>query len=177
MARMARRCNSNNLDRVLEMKHNLFGPLILLLLYTNAAFCLGSVVKKDYKYNSFPRSWEDARRFCSGKFTDLATIYTHSDVNNLDIHYDFWIGLNRSGPQSNEWVWSDGLENNVNNLLHNKENATGDCAMVKYNEQNRIYIRNCNDHRFFMCQKSNLLSNNYQFIPELYKLLSQQHSH
>ncbi|KAK5615460.1 hypothetical protein CRENBAI_000710 [Crenichthys baileyi] len=124
------------------MKSSLFGPLILLLVSSSSVvFGLGSVVKKFYKPIQDVLSWKEAQSYCRREFTDLATIYTESDITNLYINeYYSWIGLHRSTTpsQGSNWIWSDGENYRVDYWQYNMANATGNCAMVKYNDKRSI---------------------------------------
>ncbi|MED6260278.1 hypothetical protein ATANTOWER_010851 [Ataeniobius toweri] len=157
--------NPDVIWRILKMKSSLFGPLILLLVSSSSSvvFGLGSVVKTFYKPIQVVLSWKEAQSYCRREFTDLATIYTESDIKNLYINeYYSWIGLHRDPTQSqgSNWIWSDGENYNVNYWQDNMANANGNCAVVKYNEK-RIYVQDCGARWFFICRQYY----NYKFIP------------
>ncbi|MEQ2228632.1 hypothetical protein ILYODFUR_010779 [Ilyodon furcidens] len=151
------------------MKSSLFGPLILLLVSSSSSsvvFGLGSVVKNFYKPTPVVLSWKDAQSYCRREFTDLATIYTESDIESLYINeYYSWIGLHRdpTRSQGSNWIWSDGENYNVDYWQDNMTYATGNCAVVKYNEK-RIYVQDCGARWFFICRQY-YNHGHYKFIP------------
>ncbi|KPP58667.1 C-type mannose receptor 2-like, partial [Scleropages formosus] len=65
----------------------------------------------DYYFVNEAKSWDDAKQFCRKKYTDLATVQTPHDLEQLlkaakGISYRMaWIGLRQTPPN---WKWSNG---------------------------------------------------------------------
>nr|XP_008295546.1 PREDICTED: uncharacterized protein LOC103368830 [Stegastes partitus] len=77
------------------LKRILSGPFLLLVLSSTVAG-LGSVVSRNYWHSRTLYTWKEAQNYCRRHRTDLATIYTNSDRDRLDMDsYNAWIGLYR----------------------------------------------------------------------------------
>lgn len=71
----------------------------------------------------------------SSEFTDLATIYAQSDINDLYIKdYIVWIGVHYN-TTTDKWIWPYGDILNINDWEHKGWAAHGKCAYVKYSDK------------------------------------------
>lgn len=71
----------------------------------------------------------------SAFYTDLATIYTQSDVDSWNLKgYHAWIGLYRNRPGL-YWLWTDGRIDDQVFWAVNEPLADESCAYVIYNSK------------------------------------------
>lgn len=150
-------------DRAL-VKSRLSGVFLLLFLSSTVSG-LGSVVQRSYKFITDTLSWEDAQSACKvAPYTDLAIFYTQSDVDLIDLkQYYTWIGLHRDPGSPDDWDWSDGSDYKFTKLGKNLT-ASEDCMTIDYLSK-KGWGQDCENVRFFMCQKKTSSDPEYVFIP------------
>nr|XP_046251768.1 macrophage mannose receptor 1-like isoform X2 [Scatophagus argus] len=152
------------------MQQGLSGLLLLLLLLSSCASGLESVVRKDYRYFANQRTWKKAQSICRRYYTDLATIYTQSDTELMNMNeYFAWIGLHRPAnfSTSSNWLWSDGWNNFINRWAQDEPGDGESCAFISsYND--RFYGASCEKYFFFICEKDreNNPRYSFSFIPQ-----------
>uniref|UniRef100_A0A3Q2DTS5 Uncharacterized LOC107083864 n=1 Tax=Cyprinodon variegatus TaxID=28743 RepID=A0A3Q2DTS5_CYPVA len=160
------------------MMKALSGVWILLLLSSGNVSGLNSVLVRDHKYINYPASWENARHTCKRYYSDLATIYSEADVEDLYFQqYYAWIGMQRDQAK-----WSDILVSDHNfELLHLWEDRNPpyipECVAVSHHNffYQRVYGLNCGSHHFFICQDNQNGQTDYIFIPEAKNWSEAQH--
>ncbi|XP_045889174.1 macrophage mannose receptor 1-like [Micropterus dolomieu] len=135
---------------------------LFLLLLSSTVSGLGSVVVRNYQYINKSKTWQEAQSFCRSAFyTDLATIYTQSDVDSWNLKgYNAWISLYRNRPGL-FWLWTDGRIDDQVFWADDEPRADESCAYVIYNSK-RFYGANCARSFFFFCKTGN----NSIFIPQ-----------
>uniref|UniRef100_A0A8C4NST7 C-type lectin domain-containing protein n=1 Tax=Dicentrarchus labrax TaxID=13489 RepID=A0A8C4NST7_DICLA len=153
-------------DRILMMAMMSSLSGLFLLLFSSTVSGLGSVVWRKYAYIRSHLTWEDAQSFCrsSNWYTDLATIYTQSDLDQLFLDgYDSWIGLHKPGAY--KWYWSDGEINDFYKWADKQPDYRKDCASVNYGHK-RFYSNECDGYLFFICHDHHNNNYDYTFIPQ-----------
>ncbi|MFT7814759.1 C-type mannose receptor 2-like [Arapaima gigas] len=85
----------------------------ILFTFSSALFTGLHCIQADYYFVNEAKSWDDAQDFCRKKYTDLATVQTQQEQDQLlkaakGLYYgSAWIGLQRTPPN---WKWSNGQE-------------------------------------------------------------------
>ncbi|XP_037835847.1 macrophage mannose receptor 1-like [Kryptolebias marmoratus] len=144
------------------MKSSLSGPFLHILFLSSSAFGLTSVVSKTYIHIRSGTTWKNAQTICKTYYTDLATFYTESDLNQIKLYqYNAWIGLHRQRSEGNDWIWTNG-----NLADFSDEDYSRDCGTVGFDK--KFYARPCGNLLFFICQKTTDAQDSpeYYFIPE-----------
>ncbi|XP_032376522.1 uncharacterized protein LOC116692376 [Etheostoma spectabile] len=151
-----------------------FLVLLFLLSLSSTASGLGSVVQRNYFYISEYLTWKDAQSYCRSLTpdTDLATIFTQSDANSLNmVVYHAWTGLYKIDNSYWAWTTSYGFDVNADdNQYRWGESWTpsddNNCAIVYHNNQ-KFYARHCNGNYFFFCIEYTIYGTyKYMFIPQ-----------
>ncbi|RXM98667.1 C-type mannose receptor 2 [Acipenser ruthenus] len=109
------------------------------------------------------KTWSDAQSYCREKHTDLATVSSQEEANQLlnitgASLGDSWIGLYRDDTQN--WQWS-----NSDDVMYSNWRADVFCASV--NSEGKWTDLPCNHRKAFMCYKET------STIPERYTLIQQ----
>ncbi|XP_054879544.1 uncharacterized protein LOC129354080 [Poeciliopsis prolifica] len=140
---------------------NVSGSWIFLLLCTSFAFSLKSVLEREFRYNVYPSTWENARNVCRSHYTDLATVYSKADVQNRNLgRYYAWIGLGGVRTYWSDLVLFDGKGYFLNSLENQTLANSAKCLAASYHVWhynsypliNRVYGLNCGNEFFFICQ-------------------------
>ncbi|XP_035991813.1 lymphocyte antigen 75 [Fundulus heteroclitus] len=138
---------------MLNMKSSLLGPLVLLV-FSGMIECK----PKYYIPFNFGLTWDEARGFCQKYFTDLATNFTSSDLESMDLKQQLvWIGLKKK-KDADGWIWSDSKSHKPN-WAENEPSSGRDCAAVHFSDK-KLYAWICSSRRMFYCQKEG----NYTFV-------------
>ncbi|KAK1155245.1 snaclec coagulation factor IX/factor X-binding protein subunit B3-like, partial [Acipenser oxyrinchus oxyrinchus] len=93
-------------------------------------------------------SWSKAQSYCKEKHTDLATVHSQEEADQLlnitgdSLSDTAWIGLYRDDTQN--WQWS-----NSDDVIYSNWTADLFCASV--NSQGEWEDRVCNEKKAFMC--------------------------
>ncbi|KAK6477807.1 snaclec bitiscetin subunit alpha-like, partial [Huso huso] len=95
------------------------------------------------------KSWSEAQRYCREKHTDLATVRSQEEAEQLlnitgASLRDSWIGLYRDDTQN--WQWS-----NSDDVIYSNWRADLFCASV--NSDGKWTDLPCNLQKAFMCYK------------------------
>ncbi|XP_058873423.1 macrophage mannose receptor 1-like isoform X2 [Acipenser ruthenus] len=138
------------------------GLLILLL----AGFCVPAYNQiRKYVFVETVKSWSEAQRYCREKHTDLATVRSQEEVEQLlpvtgaSLIANAWIGLYRDDTQN--WQWS-----NSDDVIYSNWRADVFCASV--NSDGKWTDLPCNLKKAFMCYKENsIITERYTLIEEL----------
>ncbi|XP_058871696.1 snaclec bitiscetin subunit alpha-like [Acipenser ruthenus] len=123
------------------------GLLILLL----AGFCVPAYNQiRKHVFVKTVKSWSDAQRYCREKHTDLATVRSQEEAEQLlniagASLGDSWIGLYRDDTQN--WQWS-----NSDDVIYSNWRADVFCASV--NSDGKWTDLPCNLQKAFMCYKA-----------------------
>ncbi|XP_058865071.1 L-selectin-like [Acipenser ruthenus] len=137
------------------------GLLILLL----AGFCVpaDNQIRKHVFVNTL-KSWSEAQSYCREKHTDLATVRSQEETQQLlniagaSLITEAWIGLYRDGTQN--WQWS-----NSEDVIYNWT-AKLFCASI--NSVGRWEDRVCFEKNAFMCyNETSTITERYTLIEEL----------
>ncbi|KAK6477817.1 macrophage mannose receptor 1-like, partial [Huso huso] len=110
------------------------------------------------------KSWSEAQRYCREKHTDLATVRSQEEAEQLlnitgASLRDSWIGLYRDDTQN--WQWS-----NSNDVIYSNWRADLFCASV--NSDGKWTDLSCNLQKAFMCYKeTSNITERYTLIKEL----------
>ncbi|KAK1151452.1 snaclec bitiscetin subunit alpha-like [Acipenser oxyrinchus oxyrinchus] len=122
------------------------GLLILLL----AGFCVPAYNQiRKYVFVETVKSWSEAQSYCREKHTDLATVCSQEEAQQLltitgASLWDSWIGLYRDDTQN--WQWS-----NSDDVIYSNWRADVFCAAV--NSDGKWTDLPCNLQKTFMCYK------------------------
>ncbi|MGH0171465.1 UNVERIFIED_CONTAM: hypothetical protein FKN15_061219 [Acipenser sinensis] len=137
------------------------GLLILLL----AGFCVpaDNQIRKHVFVNTL-KSWSEAQSYCREKHTDLATVRSQEEAQQLlniagaSLITDAWIGLYRDGTQN--WQWS-----NCEDVIYSWT-AKLFCASI--NSVGQWEDRVCFEKNAFMCyNETSTITERYTLIEEL----------
>ncbi|XP_058865199.1 C-type mannose receptor 2-like [Acipenser ruthenus] len=137
------------------------GLLILLL----AGFCVpaDNQIRKHVFVKTL-KSWSEAQSYCREKHTDLATVRSQEETQQLlniagaSLITEAWIGLYRDGTQN--WQWS-----NSEDVIYNWT-AKLFCASI--NSVGRWEDRVCFEKNAFMCyNETSTITERYTLIEEL----------
>ncbi|KAK1155230.1 macrophage mannose receptor 1-like, partial [Acipenser oxyrinchus oxyrinchus] len=110
------------------------------------------------------KSWSEAQSYCREKHTDLATVHSQEEAEQLlnitggSLNATAWIGLYRDDTQN--WQWS-----NSDDVIYSNWKAELFCASV--NSQGEWEDRVCNEGKAFMCYNGKDLAARYILIEEL----------
>ncbi|XP_024863958.1 macrophage mannose receptor 1 isoform X2 [Kryptolebias marmoratus] len=148
------------------MKNSISGPFLLLFL-SSLGSGLTSVVSKQYMYHEKYLTWEEAQNHCKKHYRNLATFYAQSDVDSLVLNrYHTWISLREDKNNGSGWnLFSSELKKIFRDSNENDLNSTDVCAAVNYDHKT-IDVEDCEDLLFFICEKNENQSTEYEFIPE-----------
>ncbi|XP_058869015.1 macrophage mannose receptor 1-like [Acipenser ruthenus] len=122
------------------------GLLILLL----AGFCVPAYNQiRKHVFVETKKSWSEAQSYCREKHTDLATVCSHEEAEQLlnitgASLGDSWIGLYRDDTQN--WQWS-----NSDDVIYSNWRADVFCASV--NSEGKWTDLPCHLQKAFMCYK------------------------
>ncbi|XP_058864857.1 macrophage mannose receptor 1-like [Acipenser ruthenus] len=138
------------------------GLLILLL----AGFCVpayNQIIK--HVFVNTLKSWSAAQTYCREKHTDLATVHSQEETQQLlniagaSLNTSAWIGLYRDDTQN--WQWSNG-----DDVIYSNWRADLFCASV--NSEGKWIDLPCHLQRAFMCyQETSNITERYTLIEEL----------
>ncbi|XP_058869022.1 C-type mannose receptor 2-like [Acipenser ruthenus] len=137
------------------------GLLILLL----AGFCVP--VYNQFRKHVFVetvKTWSEAQSYCKMNHTDLATVRSQEEADQLLSIVgaslgDFWIGLYRDDTQN--WQWS-----NSDDVIYSNWRADVFCASV--NSDGKWIDLPCHLQKAFMCYKeTSTITERYTLIEEL----------
>lgn len=120
--------------------------LLLPLIWMMGAH--GSLQRLVYK--SDDRKWTEAQTYCRKYHTDLATIRTDEDNNN--IVQDSWLGLYREDTNS-DWKWSRGDEALTYAIVWdgNDPDAGENCVYKQQDDNGEWRTKDCDESRKFYC--------------------------
>ncbi|MBN3271514.1 MRC1 protein, partial [Polyodon spathula] len=110
------------------------------------------------------KSWSEAQRYCREKHTDLATVHSQEEAEQLlnipgASLRDSWIGLYRDDTQN--WQWS-----NSDDVIYSNWRADLFCASV--NSEGKWIDSPCNIQKAFMCYKeTSNITERFTLIEEL----------
>ena len=87
---------------------------MLISVFLSAGLCsLTLCISPQYNHVSLRMNYTDAKSYCRKMYTDLATLYNHSDVENLisSVPGDLqraWIGLEEGDVWQWHWTYGEG---------------------------------------------------------------------
>ncbi|XP_058864831.1 macrophage mannose receptor 1-like [Acipenser ruthenus] len=119
--------------------------LLILLL---AGLCVPASNQIRKVYVETVKSWSEAQSYCREKHTDLATVRSQEEAEQLlnitgdSLNDTAWIGLYRDDTQN--WQWS-----NSDDVIYTNWKAELFCASVKSSEEWEDRV--CNEGKAFMC--------------------------
>uniref|UniRef100_A0A3Q3BQ00 C-type lectin domain-containing protein n=1 Tax=Haplochromis burtoni TaxID=8153 RepID=A0A3Q3BQ00_HAPBU len=110
-----------------------------------------------YQISSEQKSWEESRRDCLKKGSDLMIINSREEqnfVNKFKKH--LWIGLTDSETEGT-WRWVDGTQMSSTSYWNSGEPNGGrneNCGEIKtYNSENSWNDESCSNAKFWICEK------------------------
>nr|XP_043886474.1 forkhead box protein R1 isoform X1 [Solea senegalensis] len=141
---------------MMMMKSIILGTFLLFVL-CGAVSGLGSVVVKGYEYITYLHyNWLEAQQYCRTNYGngDLATIYTQSDVDDLNLEdYRAWTGLHKPSDKDEfSWVHGDSPYRNWAHDQPQVQEGSDYCAVVHYG-CHCFYSELCNRRAYFICSK------------------------
>ncbi|XP_058864862.1 macrophage mannose receptor 1-like [Acipenser ruthenus] len=111
------------------------------------------------------KSWSEAQTYCREKHTDLATVHSQEDTQQLlniagaSLITDSWIGLYRDDTQN--WQWSNGYD-----VIY--KSWTEDLFCASINSVGLWEDRVCFETKAFMCyQETSIITERYTLIEVL----------
>uniref|UniRef100_A0A8C0IMB9 C-type lectin domain-containing protein n=1 Tax=Chelonoidis abingdonii TaxID=106734 RepID=A0A8C0IMB9_CHEAB len=118
-------------------------PIILLLTEVICTKCPPGwqhFEKKCYFFSTSPKSWLDAKQFCTNEGSHLVIVNTKQEqtfLSNQIIEPDvYWLGLSDSAKEG-EWRWVDGSPLSLRFWGPGEPNNVGyqgeDCASLRFN--------------------------------------------
>ncbi|KAK1155009.1 macrophage mannose receptor 1-like isoform X1, partial [Acipenser oxyrinchus oxyrinchus] len=116
---------------------------------------------RKYHFVNDKKSWFDAQRYCREKHTDLATIESQEEADNLSNTEDTygkteaWIGLYRDVKQNWQWSNRDSVINNNLEAEHNiiKKSDITKKFCVEVDNHGKWTNEHCSKKNSFMCYK------------------------
>ncbi|MGH0170176.1 UNVERIFIED_CONTAM: hypothetical protein FKN15_058552 [Acipenser sinensis] len=136
--------------------------LLILLL---AGLCVPASNQIRKVYVETVKSWSEAQSYCRERYTDLATVRSQEEVEQLlnitgdSLSDTAWIGLYRDDTQN--WQWS-----NSDDVIYSNWKAELFCASVK--SSGEWEDRVCNEEKAFMCyNETSNITERYTLIEEL----------
>ncbi|XP_039880726.1 CD209 antigen-like protein A, partial [Simochromis diagramma] len=109
-----------------------------------------------YEVSSEQKSWEESRRDCLKKGSDLMIINSREEqnfVNKFKKH--LWIGLTDSETEG-IWKWVDGTQMTTSYWNSGEPNGgrNENCGEIKtYNSENSLNDAPCSSAKFWICEK------------------------
>ncbi|XP_039515230.1 L-selectin-like [Pimephales promelas] len=129
---------------------------VAVVLFLSLFFRLSfSVYRKHFFVNRF-MTWKDAQKYCREYHDDLSTVTKEEAQllsNNTGIIYEyFWIGLHMSPNNREQWIWSGGEDENINNWDIGEPNLleTEKCGVVR-RFNSKLHNALCSRTRPFYC--------------------------
>ncbi|MGH0178643.1 UNVERIFIED_CONTAM: hypothetical protein FKN15_077463 [Acipenser sinensis] len=110
------------------------------------------------------KSWPEAQTYCREKHTDLATVHSQEEAQQLvniagTLISDSWIGLYRDGTQN--WQWSNGYD-----VIY--KSWTEDLFCASINSVGQWEDNVCSEMKAFMCyNETSNITERYTLIEEL----------
>ncbi|KAK6477854.1 secretory phospholipase A2 receptor-like [Huso huso] len=124
----------------------------MLLFFSLSGFCVPAYNQiRKHVFVETEKSWSEAQSYCREKHTDLATVRSQEEAQQLlnitgASLRDSWIGLYRDDTQN--WQWS-----NSDDVIYSNWRADLFCASV--NSDGKWIDLPCNLQKAFMCYKEN----------------------
>lgn len=152
---------------------------------SNTFIALGSLsecIQRRYYHVNEPKTWADAQSYCRHRYTDLATVDSMDDMNDLmktvNNNVNVWIGLKNTGvyrwkgsvgdPVNNQtsniaglfndsWEWSDTSDSAFRywNSGEPNDNSPSFCTEAIINKAGKWNDLGCSYTRIFVCHKGN----------------------
>lgn len=120
-------------------------------------FGVASGLTREYIFVTTSSNWTEAQEYCRENYQDLATITTNEENQGtgalLGSTSSAWIGMYRSRPGVNIWLWSDGTSSPYiqwANTQPNNANRNQDCVEIKPEGWNDLA---CGLKRNFVCYR------------------------
>ncbi|KAG2469438.1 MRC2 protein, partial [Polypterus senegalus] len=110
----------------------------------NYFFCTNkSKVTTPFDLVNYSLSWLDAQRYCRNNYTDLMTVESQTENQNLKTPHDknYWIGLRR---ENDNWQWS-----NRSPLTYTNWKREFSCAVLQ--SDGSWNDSDCSEEKPFMC--------------------------
>ncbi|MGH0179464.1 UNVERIFIED_CONTAM: hypothetical protein FKN15_020757 [Acipenser sinensis] len=132
---------------------------------TDRGLCVPASNQIRKVYVETVKSWSEAQSYCREKHTDLATVHSQEEAEQLlnitgdSLSDTAWIGLYRDDTQN--WQWS-----NSDDVIYSNWKAELFCASVK--SSGEWEDRVCNEGKAFMCyNETSNITERYTLIEEL----------
>ncbi|KAK6466642.1 snaclec coagulation factor IX/factor X-binding protein subunit B3-like, partial [Huso huso] len=120
------------------------------VVFSLPGFCVPAYNQiRKYVFVETVKSWSEAQSYCREKHTDLATVHSQEEAQQLltvkgASLWDSWIGLYRDDTQN--WQWS-----NSDDVIYSNWRADVFCAAV--NSDGKWTDLPCKLQKAFMCYK------------------------
>ncbi|XP_039624819.1 macrophage mannose receptor 1-like [Polypterus senegalus] len=123
----------------------------------NYFFCTNkSKVTTPFDLVNYSLSWLDAQRYCRNNYTDLMTVESQTENQNLKTPHDknYWIGLRR---ENDNWQWS-----NRSPLTYTNWKREFSCAVLQ--SDGSWNDSDCSEEKPFMCYNETEYNHTYIWI-------------
>ncbi|KAG9274682.1 macrophage mannose receptor 1-like [Astyanax mexicanus] len=130
------------------------------LLLFSALWTLSFCGTRQFHVVNVKKEWDDAQQYCSTVFTDLATIDSQEEMDNLKVALNgaagnFWIGLKQKVDNTDSWIWSDGIDDSYNNWTPGQPDSLNSekCVMLRSVDEYKWHNADCSIQNLFICYK------------------------
>ena len=135
---------------------NVFVTVVGIEIYVTkyfTGFCSCSLGSSDFHFINMKKTYNEAKSYCREMYTDLATVHSSDDMNELISAAKTergWIGLEAENVST--WHWSQSDQNtNYSNWKRNQPKKTDENACAAMNKSGEWLSYNCTRKRSFVC--------------------------
>ncbi|KAM4581475.1 C-type mannose receptor 2-like isoform 2-T2 [Odontesthes bonariensis] len=142
--------------RLVAMRRTSALPMIVITV-----FCSCSLGSSEFHHINMSKTYDEAKRYCREMYTDLATVHSSDDMNELIEAAQTdraWIGLEAENVSMWHWSLSD-QKTNYFNWNASKPQQTIEEACASMDENGKWFSVNCAALRSFVCHGNDEASN------------------
>ncbi|XP_051980842.1 C-type mannose receptor 2-like [Xyrauchen texanus] len=135
--------------------------IIFITFLLTAVFSFSACFANQYHFMNINLTWTEAQRYCRVNYTDLVTINSKTDINEMmktvkdESVQHVWIGLHKT--QNKTWKWSlgnpafyTGSDSHYQNWESNNIHVVGDCVCMD-GQNGKWDNKKCAEYKNFIC--------------------------